>query len=170
MAEGLLRARLAARGSDVTVDSAGLLPGGCPATHDAVAVLAGRDIDLAPHRSRNLLEVDLGAADLILGMERRHVQEAIVLVPEVRPRAFTLVDAVRRAEDQEPRRQEEPLAAWAARIGGGRTTADLLGVGDDEVDDPIGSSRARYEETAALLEDLLDRLVARAFPMAVSGP
>jgi protein-tyrosine phosphatase len=170
MAEGLLRARLAAHAIDATVDSAGLLPGGRPATPDAVAVLADRAIDLGSHRSRTLPEVDLGSADLILGMERRHVQEAIVLEPAVRSRAFTLVDAVRRAEDQPARDPAESVAAWAERIGTGRTTADLLGVGDDQVEDPIGKSRARYADTAALLEDLVNRLVARAFPVALSDP
>lgn len=169
MAEGLLRDLLAGRGVAATIASAGMLPGGSPATVTAGDVLRDRGIDLSTHRSRSLGDpaVDLAGADLVLTMERRHLQEAIVLAPGVRARAFTLVDAVRRAEAADTRQPGEDLRAWAARLVAGRSSADLLGVGDDGVDDPIGQPRPRYEETAALLHDLLTRLVDRAWPVGV---
>ena len=166
MAEGLLRAHLGARGIDASVDSAGLLPGGMPATTTALEVLAERGIDLGAHRSRTLgdAEVDLAAADLVLAMERRHAQEAALLVPDARSRTFTLVDLVRRAEATDARRPEEDLRAWARRLAAGRTTSDLLGVGDDAIADPIGQPRPAYEATATLLHGLLGRLLDRAWP------
>lgn len=163
MAEGILRHLLADHGVAASVDSGGLLPGGAPATADAVSVTAERGIDIAGHRSRALAEVDLAGADLVVAMERRHLQEAILLEPSVRPRTFTLPELVRRAEEAAPRQPEETLREWAARLAAPRTTADLLGT-DDGVADPIGRSRARYVETAELLDALLRRVVARAWP------
>ena len=163
MAEGLLRHRLEAAGIDADVRSAGILPGGVAASAPAVDVLRSRGIDLARHVSRTMAVEEIASADLVLGMERRHVQEAVVLVPEAEPWSFTLRDLVRRAEVSPPRAPTESLREWAARVGSGRSRADLLGVGDDTIEDPIGRTRAHYERTAAELDDLLGRLVDRAF-------
>lgn len=165
MAEGLLRHRLEALGVDAVVDSAGLYEGGMRATADGIAVLEARGIPTGGHVSRNLLdaEVDLAAADLVIGMERKHLQEAVVALPDVLSRCFTLVDLVRRAEAAAPRAEGESVRAWAARLAAGRLRSELLGQGD-AVDDPIGQGRDAYERTAALLDDLLGRLVARLFP------
>jgi protein-tyrosine phosphatase len=168
MAEGILRRLLAEAGIAATVDSAGLYEGGAPATPNAVEVLGVAGIDIGAHRSRNLAEVDLAGADLTIGMERRHLQEAVLLDPSIRSRCFTLPELVRRAEEAPPRRTGQPLREWASALGTGRVAADLLGSADG-VADPIGGSRRRYEETAALLLDLLQRLVDRAWPIAASG-
>ena len=168
MAEGILRHQLAALGVRATVDSGGLLPGGAPATPHAVEVVADRGIDIAGHVSRTLADVDVAGADLIVTMERRHLQEAVVLDPSVRERAFTLPELVRRAEAAPTREPEQPLREWAAELAAGRTSADLLGTAD-AVEDPIGRSRGRYAETAEELDDLLRRFVGRAWPLAVAG-
>jgi protein-tyrosine phosphatase len=154
LAEALLRSLLAERGVAASVGSAGLMAGGMPATATGVEVLLDRGIDPGQHRSRNLADpgVELATADLVIGMERRHVQEAVLLV--------------RRAEAAPPRPADVPLRDWAERLSAGRTNADLLGLGDDGVADPIGRPRADYEATADLLADLLARLVGRAFPIA----
>jgi protein-tyrosine-phosphatase len=168
MAEGLLRELLRQRGVAASVDSAGLFGGGSPATDHAVLVLSEEGIDLSAHRSRCLADpaVELAGADLLLAMERRHVREAVATDPSVRDRTFTLVDAVRRAEAEPAREPAEPLGAWAARIGAGRTAAVAVGTGDDEVGDPVGSGVERYRETRAQLRDLLARLADRAWPEA----
>ncbi len=166
MAEALLRARLRAAGVDAVVSSAGDLTGGVPASPGSVTAMAARGHDLGGHVSRTLDTVEPGAADLVLTMERRHLQEAILLDAALRTRAFTLRDAVARAEAAEPRRPDEDLRDWAARLASGRTPAEIIGIGDDAVADPIGGSRRRYEQTADLLGDLLSRLVDQAFPHA----
>lgn len=168
MAEGLLRHLLVARGISARVDSGGLMHGGVAATPVAVEVLAERGIDIAGHRSRSLAEVDLEGADLVITMERRHLQEAILLAPPIRSRTFTLRELVRRAEAVGPRRPEETLAEWATRLTVGRTNAELVGHGDG-VDDPMGRSRSRYVETADLLTDLLGRTVDLAWPGTTAG-
>lgn len=157
MAAGLLAAL-----ADAEVASAGLLPGGAPATEHARAVLADRGVDLAGHVSRTIAADAVAAADLVVGMERRHVQEAVVLVPAAEAWSFTLRDLVARAEAAEPRGGHEPVRDWARRLAAGRPRSALLGTGDDAVADPIGRPRKDYERTAAELEDLVRRLVDRA--------
>ncbi len=165
MAEGILRHRLAAREVDAHVHSAGLLDLGQPASAHGVDVLRGRGIDLRAHRSRTLTADMVRGADLLLGMARMHVREAVVMVPEVWPRAFTLKELVRRGESLGTRGPGQPLEEWLAKAHAGRTRSDLMGDSDDDdIFDPIGAPRSRYEATAAEIEDLTDRLVALLFP------
>lgn len=150
MAAGLLR-----RMADADVESAGLLAGGMPATDHARAVVGGLD----DHVSRTVTADLVRGADLVLGMERRHVLEAVVLVPEAVAWSFTVKDLARRAE---PRRAAESLRAWAARIAADRPRPELLGSGDDEISDPIGQPRRAYERTASELRELLSAIVDAA--------
>jgi protein-tyrosine phosphatase len=163
MAEGLLRHRLDRRGVAADIRSAGILPGGVAASAPGVDVLAARGIDISGHRSRTMAVDEIAGADLVLGMERRHVQEAVVLHGPSEAWSFTLRDLVRRAEAAEPRRPDESLRAWAGRLAAGRARAELLGIGDDAIADPMGKSPTDYERTAAELDDLLGRFVDRAF-------
>lgn len=161
MAEGLLRSILAGAGVGATVGSAGLLPGGAPATADAVAAMARRRVDIGDHASRTLDARLARSARLVIGMTRHHVREAVATHGAPIARTFTLKELVRRGEEVGPRRPDESLEDWLARAGAGRRPADLMG--DDRADDvadPIGKSRAVYEDTAAELDDLLRRLVA----------
>jgi len=169
MAEGLLRRRLAVAGIDADIRSAGVsgLSGvsGVAVSAAAVEVLAERGIDLVGHVSRTVAADDIAAADLVVGMERRHVREAVLLVPDARAWSFTLRDLVRRAEVAAPRPPGESIRSWAAGLAAGRTNADLLGLGDDGVADPIGRPKDDYERTATELDGLIARLVARLFPV-----
>lgn len=167
MAEVLLRHHLTAAGVDATVSSAGLYEGGAPATDHGIAVMADRGLHLEDHRSRRVEAAMLGQADLVIGMTREHVREAAVLHPDGLVKAFTLKELARGAEGVGPRPAIEPLGAWLARIAASRRRGVLLGVDhDDELDveDPVGRGRADYEVTADLLDQLLGRVVALAFP------
>jgi protein-tyrosine phosphatase len=164
MAEGLLRDRLARRGVPGRVHSVGLLDDGQPASGHGVDVLRTRGIDLSAHRSRRMTADELVGADLVLGMARLHVREAVVLRPQVWPRAFTLKELVRRGEDIGARVRGQSVEEWLLKAHAGRAHTDLLGEAtDDDIFDPIGSSRSVYEKTAAEIEDLTDRLVALLF-------
>ncbi len=169
MAEVLLRERFRALGVDGRVASAGLLRDGDPASAHGVDVLRSRGLDMTPHRSQVVTGELLSSADLVLGMAREHVREAVVMAPALWPRTFTLKELVRRGEAAGPRGADEPLEAWLARVGQGRKVADLSGSSpDDDVADPIGGPRSAYERLAAELDDLLDRLVAVAFAGALT--
>jgi protein-tyrosine phosphatase len=159
MAEVLLRDRLDGLGVDARVSSAGLLQSGQPASAHGVDILRGRGLDMTTHRSRTMTREILSSADLLLGMAREHVREAVVLDPGLWPRTFTLKELVRRGEMTGPRRPGEPLRDWLARVGQGRRVADLTGSSpDDDVADPIGGPRKAYERTAEELDDLTARL------------
>lgn len=168
MAEVLLRHHLAAAGVEATVSSAGLYEGGVGATRHGIAAMAGRGLDLEAHRSRRVDAAMIRAADLVIGMAREHVREAAVLDPEGLQKSFTLKELVRCAAAVDGRGADEPLASWLSRVAADRDTGVLVGVGhDDELDvaDPIGRGPVEYEDTADLLDRLLARLVAQAFPV-----
>ena len=140
--------------------SAGLLQGGQPAQGHGVDVLSGLGIDMSAHRSQSMTVELLQRADLVLAMAREHVREAVVSVPEIFPRTFTLKELIRRGNEIGPRRPGEPLDRWLARAHEGRSARDLMGRStEDDVDDPIGRPRAAYERMVEELSGLLDELV-----------
>ena len=150
---------------ELEVRSAGRLPGGVAASTTAVEVLAERGLDLSGHVSQTATPALLVDSDLVLGMAREHVRDAVLMRPEVRARAFVLKDLVRRASAVGPRPAGQELDAWLVAAGRGRTTADLLGASEaDDVADPIGRSANRYRACADELEQLLGRVAASAFP------
>ncbi len=167
MAEGLLRRRLEKLHPDVRVSSAGEMAGGVPAARGSLRAMASRGIDLSGHRSRRFTPEHLGAADLVLGMARRHVREAVLACPDAWPRTFTLKELVRRGRATGPRRPGQSFDEWLRRVHLGRRTTDLLGDdAADDVADPIGGPDHRYAVTADELEELIDELVGLAFAPA----
>jgi protein-tyrosine phosphatase len=159
MAEGLLRNRLETLGLPMPVHSAGLLASGSPAAPEAVAALAARGIDISAHRSRRLSAPLVNEADLILGLAREHVREAVLADPEAWPRSFTLKELVRRGERVGPWASGQPLEEWLSKVAADRTHSDLLGESSaDDVADPIGGPPSAYEATAAELSELTDSL------------
>ena len=170
LAAELLRRSLADRGLEGTVDTAGLARPGFPATDETVQIAARRGLDLTGHRSQLLAPSAVEGADLVLGMERRHVREVVLAVPGAWSYTFTIKELVRRAETIGPRRAEESLPAWIARVHEGRQRRELQGASPlDDVADPTGGTLAEHEDTARELEDLLGRLVASAWPGAATG-
>ncbi|MEA2703014.1 MAG: protein-tyrosine phosphatase [Actinomycetota bacterium] len=159
-AEALLRHRTEALGVDVRVKSAGLLDDGRRAAEHSVTLLAEQGVDLSRHRSATMTADAVRSADLVLGMAREHVREAVVMVPPAFPKSFTLKELVRRGESIGPRHANEDVASYLARVHAGRTSRDLLGSSPaDDVADPIGLPRAAYEQMVGELQHLLDRLV-----------
>ena len=169
MAEVLLRQRLGDLGVDARVASAGLLQAGNPASAHGVDILRARGLDMTAHRSQAMSRDILSEADVIIGMAREHVREAVVLDPDLWRRTFTLKELVRRGEAAAPRGSGESLDDWLARVGQGRRVADLTGSSPvDDVADPIGGPRSAYERLAMELDDLIERFVAVAFAGALS--
>ena len=124
-----------------------------------VAVMAARGHDTTGHRSRRLSAGLVGPADLVVAMAREHVPEIVAAHPAAWGRTFTLKELVRRGERLGPRRPDQALADYVAQLHAGRRPADLMGGSpDDDVDDPMGASRAVYERTAAEIDDLTARL------------
>lgn len=162
MAEALLRDELAAAGVDAHVHSAGLFDDdGRPASEEGVAVMAARGLDTSAHLSRRMTAEMLAQADLVIGMAREHVREAVLTSPDIWTRTYTLKELVRRGTDVGPRAAGQPLDEWLAKVHAGRTRSDLLGSSEaDDVADPIGQPRAVYERTADELVALTTRLTS----------
>ncbi len=104
MAEGLLRARLA---RDETrpawrVESTGVWTvDGRPASEHAVQEMAARGIDLRSHRSRNVTDAMMDAADLVLVMTRQHQEALRAAFPQHRPKVHLLSEMVGQQYDIE---------------------------------------------------------------------
>ena len=160
MAEAFLRRRLSELGVEARVHSAGRLFDDQPASADGVAVLRAMGIDASEHRSRRLTAEMAAGADLVLCMAREHVRDVALISTELWPRAFTIKELVRRAEQVGARSPDQPFDEWLAKVHAGRTMTDILGSSrDDDVADPIGASRAFYRRTAAELDELTAKLV-----------
>jgi protein-tyrosine phosphatase len=161
MAEALLASRLAGRGIAASVHSAGLLGQGEPPPPEAVKAMVAYGLDTGSHRSHQVSAIELAHADMVIAMARVHVRHVVVMLPEVWPRAFTLKELVRRGEAIGTRSANEPLAQWLSRAHGARDRQTLLGDHlDDDVADPIGGPPQAYADTAALLDQLVERLAA----------
>ena len=170
MAEAFLRRRLAERGVDAHIHSAGLRIEGEPASAHGVSVLADRGLDISAHRSRVVERILIERADLVIAMAREHLIEAVVVAPDAWSRIFIFKELVGRAEAMGPRPARQPFSAWLARVNAGRQRADLMTLsGDDDIDDPIGLGRKDYERTADEISDLVDRLVNLGWPDAAEA-
>jgi protein-tyrosine phosphatase len=165
LAAAALRARLARRDAALTVESAGLGAEGFPATPPTVDAARALGFDLTQHRSRQVDATTVGNADLIVGMERKHVREVVVLDQGAWSRAFTLKELVRRASEVGARASGESLAEWLQRVNAGRRPADLLGQSrDDDVADPTTDPLADYDVMAREVDELVAELVDLAWP------
>jgi len=175
LAAALLALHGGATRSTVAVRSAGLfdeglLPSGEPSPPEAAAALAVYGLDISGHRSRRVTAVDLGWADLVLGMTRAHVRHTVVIAPDTWPRAFTLKEVVRRGEQVGPVKPGEPLADWLGRVHEGRDRAALLGDSPaDDVADPMGGPPHAFVDTAALLDELVGRLARLCWALSADG-
>jgi protein-tyrosine phosphatase len=147
MAEVLLRAEVERRGCDeVEVASSGTWAvGGYGATREAIAVMAGRQIDLSAHRSRPLDLGELEEADLIVVMTSAHVDEVLNLAPEVKDKMIMLKELGEMALANDG---ADARARLAALLGMERPTP-RRGL---DLDDPMGLPSRAYERCADELE------------------
>jgi protein-tyrosine-phosphatase len=130
-------------------------------------VVAGRElgIDLAGHHGRLLTPTDVKEADLILGMTRKHVREAVTVDPGAWGRTFTLRELVRRAQMTSPRHANQSLAEWLVFVHHGRRMVDLHGKSkDDDIADPLGGSMRDYRVAAETIAGLVNELTGLAWP------
>lgn len=168
MAEALLARRLRSTSHAVIrARSAGLLRDGEAPPAEVMSVIAGYGIDVSRHRSRAVSGEELLAASLIVAMTREQLREIAVRAPAAWRRAFTLKELVRRGESLGSRLADQSLADWLDGAHAGRDRMTLLGdSADDDIADPFGGPLSGYVATAALLDDLLARLVRLCWPLS----
>jgi len=169
MGAALLRRELQRRDPEIVVASAGVLArDGSPATAGTVKAARDFGIDLHGHRSQAATCDVIAGSDLVLGMERMHVREAVVLDPRAFSRSFTLKEIVRRGEEHGPRQPGETQAQWLAAVHQGRKTVALLGTStDDDVADPTSDWSTDHDSMASEVDDLVLHLVDLLWPNGV---
>ena len=169
MGAAMLTRVFEARGIEAQVASAGVqAAAGRAATTSTVRAARVYGLDLDGHRAQATSRGLIAGADLILGMERMHVREVVVLDPRAFPRAFTLKELVRRGDAIGPRRLRQTPVAWLAEAHRDRRSADLLGASpDDDVADPTSDLSVDHDQMAAEMADLVKRLVALLWPRGV---
>lgn len=171
MAAGFLDQLLKARFGDgrPEVTSAGTAGWeGSGAHGDAVLAAMDWDVDLSEHVARRLVAEHVRRADLALCMSGEHREATLRLVPDARPKAFTLKELVRLLEALPPIRPEAQLddASLRDRIA----EAEALrrsGFGgnphDEAVPDPLGLPPETFRAVAWELQEWCARLVDGLF-------
>ena len=169
MAEAFIARELGRIGVEGMVRSAGVSADpGSPPLDDVVKVMHEFGIDVSEHQSRLLTEELVRDSDLVVGLTREHLREAIVLDPGAFDRTFTLKELVRRSQLAGPRPADAAVGPWLASLVAHRQIVELLGASpDDDVDDPVGRPRAIVRETAAELADLSTQGVSLIWPSAL---
>lgn len=151
----------------VVVSSAGTLDGGGGGAYPlAVEAAATWGIDLSLHRSRNLTDVSLTDADLVLGFEREHVARAVIDGGAASERTFTLPELVELLElvpsheqAADPCECARTAVARAEELRSGGFAVPSL----REIRDPMGRRARDVRETVDVIRALSRRLVAGLF-------
>jgi protein-tyrosine-phosphatase len=165
IAAALLESQLRDTDPQVVVVSAGLRETDAVMDEGALRVLERHGVDVRRHHSRSIDTAMVGDATLILGLEREHVREAVLLDPSVWPRTFTLKEIVRRGEAVGARQPGESISQWIARVHGDRAQRDLLGADlSDDVADPYGGPPGEYEDAVEEIDDLVTRFARLLWP------
>jgi protein-tyrosine phosphatase len=174
MAAALFAEHIENLSDPVAVSSAGIRAGagmaGRGVPDEVLQVMAPYGIDLRLHRSQVLTQPMVEQADLIVGMGRRHVQEAVLIDPPSWPKTFMLKELVRRGGELGPRRPDQGIRSWIDAAHGDRTRESLARRSEaDDVVDPYGRSLDRYRSTAAELADLTTALAVLVWPDVVES-
>jgi protein-tyrosine phosphatase len=169
MAAALFAEQIERVSDPVEVSSAGISAVGewadRPVPDEVLQVMASYRIDLSAHRSRALTQPMLEGADLIIGMSRRHVQEAILTDPPSWPKSFMLKELVRRGRELGPRRADQGFRSWIDLVHGDRTRQSLAHRSRaDDIEDPYGRPLAEYRATAHELAGLTAELARLLWP------
>lgn len=166
MMEGLLCRDLGVLGAPIKVISGGLLEWDQPVDPQAAAVMSGRGVDIAGHRSRPISTIDLHTVDLVITMTREHAREVVLSLPEVYPRTFTVKDFARRIDLGPAGESGEDLRTRVSALSAGRALSSLMGISDeDDVADPFGLTQMHFEATADLLSALSERIATALLSM-----
>jgi protein-tyrosine phosphatase len=155
----MLRRQLERLGVPASVRSAGFLEAGHRCPPELVDEVARHGLAVGDHASA-VLDLDLiEGADLVVGMERRHIRDIILRSPDAAARAFTLKELVRRGEQVAGTGTGVRLETWLAELAAGRGLADLVGQSRaDDTADPFGGSRRAYRQMVTEIDDLTARL------------
>jgi protein-tyrosine phosphatase len=160
MGAAILERRLAERGVDARVTSAGTRPWNAGATDHSVTVMREMGLDVSAHENCQVTPELVERADLVLGMTRQHVNFVTDRCPEAADRTFLVGELARLGGQIGPRSESESLSEWAERVSAARPPLYPLGRAVDEIDDPVGLPIKVYRDTAAVLDQRLTEIAA----------
>jgi protein-tyrosine-phosphatase len=155
-AENLARARFGE--TTAVFRSAGFLGSGQASPELLQQTLAEQGVDISHHRSYQLDDASLNAADVVLTMEGEHVQRATLL----NGGAFAKIMPLKEAADaiETSGWGQYPLAALLDRVSVERDPSSYLSTRWD-VDDPYGRKLRDYRSAVAELTELVDVVIGR---------
>jgi protein-tyrosine-phosphatase len=159
-AEVMLSRALSAAGVDAIVSSAGMeVVEGQSAPQDFVEIAYVRGIDLRAHKPVAFTPELAARYDLVLTMTRDLLRTMVIKVPALWPRAFTLLELVRRGVSLEPPERGDVLGTWLARVHASRTRAELVSMDQvDDLRDPMVDASENNEAMFGQLERSTRRL------------
>lgn len=147
-------------GSAGTLDAPGMES---PSEIHKVGEAAG--LDLRTHRSRALREIPLADADLVVGFDLSHIAGAVVDGGAPREKTFRLVELVRLLEGAEPFDDLTGVERARAMVEEANEvrSASKNFFPNEDIADPFHGPMKGYEEMAARITDLTERLVEQLF-------
>ena len=157
MAEGFLRAALAARLGDAApvVTSAGTAGwDGSGAMIESIRSAQERGADIRTHLARRLTAEMLDEADLIVCMAADHREAIVRMRPDLDARTFTIKELVRLLETS------PTGGAFEARVAAAAAARNGAPFPAEDIRDPLGDPIDSYREVAEELHDLSGRLAA----------
>lgn len=136
--------------------SAGFLEADRAMPDELIRVLSGRGIEGRHHRSYQIDEASLAAADLVLTMESSHVQQATALMREAFPKVVPLKEAALAVE-----------RLGSGALGVGEILDDLNRDRDPrsylgsrwDVQDPYGRRTQHYRRAVEEIEQLVGSVI-----------
>jgi protein-tyrosine-phosphatase len=139
--------------------------GDVEALPEAVALAHEHGVDLTEHRASGIREIDLAAADLIVGFERKHIAAVVVDARAPVERTFTLPELVGLLELAPATAGGDP--ALGARSAVQRAHAsrprDFRRAPIAELPDPLGLEHPAQRAVALEVRRLTARLAAALF-------
>ena len=166
MAEALAEHQLLERGVDSVVVSSGMLEGGKPATSGSVNAIRNRGFDISMHQSQQIDSDTVGAADLILTMERRHLTAIAELDVDAVQKAFPLKELAELAPIVGWRPPDLSVRDWIRQANALRTPGAVLSRETQfDVADPMGGSKRNYAKAAEEINGLLETVFRFLFPV-----
>ena len=133
----------------------------CPAP--LVQVMEEWGIDVSAHRSYQVDEASLAAADLVLTMEGQHVQKATLLLQSAFPKVMPLKEAAHAMAATGGN-----LDALLSRVAVDRDPTSYLSSRWD-VDDPYNRKLKDYRRAVNEISGLVDEVVGRLGALSTAG-
>lgn len=141
------------------VDSAGTSGvSGAPVTDDVLSLAADWGFDLSAFRARRLQRDDIIASDLIIGMERRHRSQTVILEPSALRRSFTLREFARIIRPVSTEVGLDLRQRWTELVTHAQRSRmpNADGPACDDVTDP-------HDDWARLSETMIEEMVPSVF-------